>query len=96
MLVPIAFADFEPNMRKISVGQENPIVVVTLGPGSYIVSSSLETGSDDSHVLIGRYSSLGHRLIFLIGLNHNYHEVTTYPFDDLAHEKDGQIDNRAF
>lgn len=61
-------------------------MAVTLGPGSYLVNASLEYGSDKCHVLIGRYCSLGHRLIFEVGLNHNYQQVTTYPFDDLFNQ----------
>ncbi|WP_295159725.1 hypothetical protein [Selenomonas sp. AE3005] len=36
-----------------------------------------------AHVLVGKYSSLAHRLVFLIGLNHDYRGVSTYPFAEL-------------
>ena len=86
MLVPIQFTDFEPSVRKVTfdVGT-NRIEAATFGPGSYLVDGSLEYGSLDCHILIGRYSSLAHRLKFIIGLNHDGREVSTYPFRNLLH-----------
>ncbi|WP_196592584.1 CatB-related O-acetyltransferase [Pectinatus sottacetonis] len=63
--------------------KEERIVALTMGPGSYLVNGNLEYGSTDCHVLIGRYCSLAHRLTFEIGLNHDYRQVTTYPFIDI-------------
>ncbi|MCR5175307.1 MAG: CatB-related O-acetyltransferase [Anaerovibrio sp.] len=39
-------------------------------------------GSTRCHILIGRYCSIAHRVTFEVGLNHDYHYATTYPFDD--------------
>lgn len=83
MIVPIEFTNFDTTVRKACLDKAREEVVITFGPGSYLVSGSLEFGSRNCHVLIGRYCSLGHRLIFEMGLNHNYQEVTTYPFRDL-------------
>ena len=52
----------------------------TLGSGSYIVSSSYETINIRKNVLIGKFCSLAHEIIFAIGMNHNYNCVSTYPF----------------
>jgi virginiamycin A acetyltransferase len=82
MIYPIQYADFKAEIRKISLNQGGQ-VLATLGPGSYLVDGSLEFGNTECHLLIGRYSSLGHRLVFEAGLNHDYHRVTTYPFDDV-------------
>ncbi|MDQ0205143.1 CatB-related O-acetyltransferase [Pectinatus haikarae] len=87
MISEINYANFDSSVRKLYVG-ENQQTLVTLGPGSYLVNGSFEYGSPKAHLLIGRYSSLGHRLVFEIGLNHNYKKVSSYPFGDLA-VKDG-------
>lgn len=89
MIIQVDFANFDTKVRKIFLDKNNEYTAVTLGPGSYFVNGNLEFGSLECHVLIGRYSSLGHRLIFEVGLNHDYHQVTAYPFADLI-KKDGQ------
>lgn len=66
---------------------------MTLGPGSYLVNGNLEFGSKDCHVLIGRYCSIGHRLTFEVGLNHDYHQVTTYPFEDLMSKDNDKLNH---
>lgn len=38
------------------------------------------------HVLVGNYSSIGHRVKFISGLNHNGNFISTYPFRDLLGE----------
>ena len=43
----------------------------------------MEYGNYDCHILIGKYCALGHRIVFEMGLNHDYHCVTTYPFEDV-------------
>lgn len=63
-------------------------IAMTFGPGSYMVSGRFETGSWGEHVLVGRYSALGHRLTFELGLNHDYRQVTNYPFEDFV---DGDV-----
>lgn len=89
MIVPIEYANFEARVRTIPAGGgADSVAGVTLGPGSYLVSGSLEYGSLDCHVLVGRYCSLGYRLKFIVGLNHNGKEATTYPFRDLLHPTD--------
>jgi virginiamycin A acetyltransferase len=82
MIVSVNYANFETAVRKIYIG-ENRQVGVTLGPGSYLVNGSLEYGNENCHVLIGRYCSLAHRLKFLIGMNHDYCRITTYPFENI-------------
>ena len=86
MLIPVQFADFAPSVRKLTVGEgANKTEAATFGPGSYLVDGSLEYGSPDCHILVGRYSSLTHRLKFIVGLNHDGSAVTTYPFRNLLH-----------
>lgn len=84
MIIPIELVDFSHRVRNLSIGAGSDVVpVVTLGPGSYLVSGSLDFGSVDAHILVGRYSSLGHRLKFIVGYNHSSQLITTYPFRDL-------------
>lgn len=88
MIYPIEFFNTVAEVRRIQLEPEKN-VMVTVGPGSYWVSGTLEYGNKECHVLIGRYSSLAHRVAFEIGYNHDYHRVTTYPFNDLSID-DGQ------
>ena len=66
---------------------------MTFGSGSYMVNGRFECGVWEGHVLVGRYCALGHRLTFELGLNHDYRQVTTYPFEDLADGKEPQINH---
>lgn len=74
----------EPGKRTISYGKNPEWVAVTAGDESYVTEANIEFGSTRGHVLIGRYCSIGHRVIFEVGLNHDYRCVTTFPFDDFA------------
>lgn len=82
MIKEIKEHDFSPTERSI-FDEEKKNRLVTLGRRSYLVGASMEYGNYDCHVLIGRYAALGHRLIFEMGLNHNYRCVTAYPFEDV-------------
>ena len=61
---------------------------VTIGRDSYVSQALLEAGSTRASVLVGRYTSIAHRVVFEIGLNHNHHSVTTYPFRDMDRHDD--------
>lgn len=90
MIEKINCINFEHEVRHIYFDQEHTQISVCLGAGTYLVDASLETGSRRANVLIGRYCSLGHRIAFVIGLNHDYHQVTTYPFFDLHSSNQGE------
>ena len=70
MIIPISITDFHPVEKYAYLSTGN--IALTLGRASYLVSSTFEAGSLQAHVLVGKYSSLAHRLVFLIGLNHDY------------------------
>lgn len=91
----VSFPNVDLRVREyFSEESAESIPLITLGPGSYLVDAQLEYGSLDGHVLIGRYSSLAHRLKFIIGANHNIQEVANYPFYDLRHRgEDGTINH---
>lgn len=84
-----------PGKRTISYGDKKEWVAVTAGDGSYVSEANVEFGSTKCHVLIGRYCSIGHRVIFEVGLNHDYHCVTTYPFEDFE-RNDPEAINHAY
>ena len=84
MIFTVNYSNAARTTRMISYG-DPPAVSVTLGAGSYLVNGSLEFGGMDCHVLIGRYCALAHRMFFLIGMDHNYHNVTSYPFANVEH-----------
>lgn len=91
----VSLLDFTPKVRKIYSGGGNTDYIVTLGVGSYLTGAAIDTALH-CHLLIGNYSSLGHALRFLMGLNHDNHKVSTYPFDDVQEWSDvGYTDNRS-
>ena len=65
------------SMREFCIGSKDR-VVVTLGDGSYVVKFFLRSIEKGEHVLIGRYSSVSWDTDFALGLNHNYHLISTF------------------
>ena len=66
----------DSDQKTFSGEEEN---VLTLGAFSYINGLDLWLGAENYHsVLIGRYCSLSHGLLFLVARNHDYKAVTTY------------------
>ena len=89
MIKKMSFMDFSPSERVAFEDESRSRRLVTLGRRSYFVQGMMEYGSADCHILIGRYSSLGHRLVFEIDLNHDHSCISTYPFEDkLQHADD--------
>lgn len=82
MIINVSCSNFEQSVRKIYLDKEQSVVGVTLGEGSYLVQGTLEFGGPQCHVLIGKYSSIGHRIKFIAGLNHDSSRVSTYPFHE--------------
>lgn len=80
MIENISCQDFSTSIRKIYACKDRKRVTVTLGYGSYIVGATLSFSGLHCHVLIGNYSSIGHGVRFIVGLNHNSSLVSTYPF----------------
>ena len=80
-IAEISFVNFDISVRNLQINQ---YPIVTLGEGSYIVGAKLAyDDAEKAHILIGRYSSLAHDLTFNIGINHNYHRVSSYPFENI-------------
>ena len=93
MIKEYNFTEFSPRVKKLHMDDEQRHTAMTFGSGSYMVNGRFECGVWEGHVLVGRYCALGHRLTFELGLNHDYRQVTTYPFEDLADGKEPQINH---
>ena len=79
MFQEISLADFTPHTRKVSADASPSTTLLTLGMRSYLVNGTIHFFTDIAHVLVGKYSSLGHWIDFYIGMNHDYPRLTTYP-----------------
>lgn len=83
MIENVYFSNFDLKVRKICFEKKGEkFTSVTFGEGSYLVEASLEYGSPKCHVMIGKYCSIAHGIKFIIGLNHNFSAVSTYPFHE--------------
>ncbi len=61
---------------------ERKYYLISIGKGSYFTDLWLDAASVRSSILVGRYTSVGQRVVFEIGYNHDHHMVSTYPFRD--------------
>ena len=100
MLQEINLADFSPQVRTVAIEALPAAPLLTLGVRSYLVNATAHFFTTDAHILVGRYSSLGHWLDFYLGMNHDYHCVTTYPMSTVfggstaAHESSADSCNQ--
>ena len=92
MIINVSCGNFEQSIRKIYIDEDQSVVGVTLGEGSYLVQGSLEFGGYQCHVLIGKYSSVAHGIKFIVGLNHDSSSASTYPFQEVF---EGMLDKNA-
>lgn len=85
MVANLEVCEFQQDVKHIYHPKKSGVCVVTIGKRSYVITASLGMSDDgNSHLLIGNYSSIAHNVIFLIGINHNYSNFSTYPFDQVA------------
>ena len=83
MVESITFPEFSPTIRKIYGELSTHVPLITIGERSYMMRAHVDYASTDVHILIGSYSSLGRDLNFSVGLNHDYHSLTTYPLETI-------------
>ena len=88
MLQEMSQGDFSPQVRCIMAKAFPSVPILTLGGRSYLVQGSAHFFTDAAHILVGRYSSLGHWIDFYIGMNHDYHRLTTYPLRTIFAQPD--------
>ena len=87
-MAQIQLLDFSPSLRFANFNINNvEIPIITLGFCSYIASVNYEKSVAENHVLIGNFTSIAHETRFMIGMNHNHHNVTTYPFDNQFYDQ---------
>lgn len=79
MLQDINLADFSPQTRQVFAEAFPGTPLLTLGARSYLVNGSVHFFTEAAHILVGRYSSLGHWIDFYVGMNHDYRHITNYP-----------------
>ena len=91
----VQFVNHDAAVRTLRTNDGQNSVLMTFGPGSYLMSGTIVYGVGERHVLVGRYSSLADGLTFNIGQNHNLHNITTYPFENLRCLKTGDHQNHA-
>ena len=71
-----------PADRNISININNLSTnILTVGRGSYAVDLSINFFIFNPHALIGRFCSIAEDIHFLIGGNHPYKNVSSFPFD---------------
>lgn len=72
-----------------------PVNRVYIGKGTYGPLNIKWMTTKDAKVEIGNYVSIGPKVTFLVGGEHNYHRISTYPFQSMIYkETTNQIINR--
>ena len=87
---------FRTEAGKLSAVGEREQLLMTAGRGSYINQADAEVGNSLGHILLGNYCALARGITFMIGMNHDYGAVTTYPFHTAGGKRDVMIANRDF
>ena len=81
-------SNFVPSVRKVPFDDYPEMAVLTLGIRSYLVTGLAHTFTTDAHILVGNYCSLAHELDFYLGMNHNHHAISCYPFASVLNASD--------
>lgn len=72
--------DFSLDTRNFKIqGGAIEFILITVGSGSYIINADIQSVGTNHHIFIGRFCSVANHATFLLGLNHDYNCVTTYP-----------------
>lgn len=76
----ISFGDFGSALR-YGLYASSKNLALTLGNYSYIVQANFSYDYEKSNAIIGRFCSISSGIRFIVGRNHNYKNLSTYPFD---------------
>lgn len=68
----------------------NNMIMVSLGDGSYIDRAELNAGDENCLVAIGKYTSIGREVKFIVGMNHDYKKISSYPFSTIKKIEAGE------
>ena len=60
---------------------------VSVGKGTYGKLDVRHFGSDEEKLIIGNYCSIGPDCVFILGGEHNYRLISTYPFENMFLDK---------
>ena len=90
MIVKIGNTGFERRRREYTY--DDGSVIMSLGDGSYIDEATLHLGDTNCYILIGKYTSIGRDVKFIIGLNHDYRKISSYPFKTVRNIEAGMAD----
>ena len=58
-----------------------PIEIVSVGNNTYGTINAISYGNKDEQLSIGNYCSIAGNVFFLLSGEHDYHRLSTYPFD---------------
>lgn len=84
MQFQIVLDDRVPRTRKVN--QDSDTTVLTVGASSYLLEGTILSDHADIHVLVGKYSALGRRVLFDFSTSRDELGVTTYSFDEFMQE----------
>lgn len=69
--------------NKTEVGHVFPMGKVSVGNGTYGMLNVRTFSNDDEHLSIGNYCSIAENVYFILGGDHRYNTISTYPFGKL-------------
>lgn len=87
MVFNIENTGFELNRRNIMY---NGKIMISLGEGSYIDGAEVNFGDEECLVAVGKYTSIGRDVRFIVGLNHDYRKISSYPFTTIKKILNGE------
>lgn len=70
--------------NKTEVGHVFPMEKVSVGNGTYGMLNVRTFSNDDEHLSIGNYCSIAENVYFILGGDHRYNTISTYPFGKLV------------
>lgn len=89
VITPFWYIQFKQKNKhnKVVPGAKFPLKCVTIGKGTYGKLNLIWISPDTTRVSIGNYVSIGPNVEFLVGGEHNYHRLSTYPFQSFIYKQ---------